>query len=260
MVGWDDSMTRDGYASNIIQLEVLVGRLPRYALPGRPQHVIQRGNNRSAIFAVDADYILFSRWLAAACELHGCSIHAYVLMANHVHLLITPYTDRSTAMAMQAIGRRYVRYFNSTYGRTGSLWEGRYRATLIDSDRYLFTCYRYIELNPVRSGSVTAPAEYRWSSFRANAFGEPDPLVTPHERYSALGADQASRCASYRALFLGPLAASTLGEIRESTHRGWPLGDHQFRTVVTKLVNRRAYPDPKGGDRRSKAYRKIKGV
>ena len=223
-----------------------MARLRRYVVPEQPHHVIQRGNNRSAIFAANADYVFFSNWLAAACELHGCSIHAYVLMTNHVHLLITPHNEHSIAIVMQTIGRRYVRYFNITYRRTGSLWEGRYRATLIDSDRYLLTCYRYIELNPVRSGNVAVPGEYRWSSFRANALGERDPLVTPHERYSALGTDLASRCAAYRSLFLASLADSILSEIRESTRRGWPLGDQEFRTAVSKLVNRRAYPGPKG--------------
>ncbi|HEY7568021.1 MAG TPA: transposase [Gemmatimonadaceae bacterium] len=239
-------MTGNHYASNAKEPEVLVGRLLRYVVPGQPQHVIQRGNNRSAIFAANADYVFFSNWLAAACELHGCSIHAYVLMTNHVHLLITPHNACSIASVMQTIGRRYVRYFNITYRRTGSLWEGRYRATLVDSDKYLLACYRYIELNPVRSGNVAAPAEYRWSSFRANAHGEADPLVTPHDRYCALGADPTSRRAAYCALFLDSLADSTLGEIRESTHRGWPLGDHEFRTGITKLVNRRAYPGPRG--------------
>ncbi|MGQ0643234.1 MAG: transposase [Gemmatimonadaceae bacterium] len=231
-----------------------MSRLPRYILPGQPQHVIQRGNNRSAMFAGRDDYVVFCRWLADAAQTHGCFIHAYVLMTNHVHLLITPLTERAIGMVMQSVGRRYVRYFNRTYGRTGTLWEGRYRASLVDSDRYLLTCQRYIEANPVRSGQVATPEEYPWSSFHANALGERDRLVTTHELYAALGADAESRCAAYRALLLNPVDEPTLDDIREATNRGWPLGNDPFRTAVATVMKRRAQPRPRGGDRRSEAY------
>ncbi len=232
-----------------------MARLSRYVLPGQPQHVIQRGNNRSAIFACHADYRTFQQYLVTACNRYGCWVHAYVLMTNHVHLLMTPRAERGIAKVMQSLGRRYVGYFNALHQRTGTLWEGRYRATLIDSDRYLLTCYRYIELNPVRSGQAVHPEECRWSSYRANALGLRDPLITPHERYSALGADIESRCAAYRALFVTPVDAATLIDIRESTHKGWALGNDRFRAEVTTLLKRRAHPLSKGGDRRSDAFR-----
>ena len=129
-----------------------MARLPRYAAVGVPQHVIQRGNNRSAVFAAESDYLFFRECLVAACMLHECELHAYVFMTNHSHLLMTPWTAGAVSSVMQDVGRRYVKRFNATYQRTGTLWEGRYRATLVDHESYLFTCYRYIELNPVRAG------------------------------------------------------------------------------------------------------------
>ena len=147
-------------------------RKPRYVIPGQPQHVIQRGNNRCPIFITDDDYGCFGRYLREACSRQGCHVHAYVFMTNHIHLLVTPGSEDSIAKAMQSVGRRYVQYFNTTYQRTGTLWEGRYKATLIDSENYLFTCSRYIELNPVRANMVNHPSEYMWSSYRANALGK----------------------------------------------------------------------------------------
>ena len=141
-----------------------MARHPRFVLPGHPQHVIQRGNNRNVIFAEDADYCIYMEKLGEACERFGCRIHAYVLMTNHVHLLITPETEQGISKAMQSLGRQYVQYFNYRYQRTGTLWEGRYKASLLDTTQYLLTCYRYIELNPVRACMVEQPAEYRWSS------------------------------------------------------------------------------------------------
>jgi putative transposase len=218
--------------------------------------VIQRGNNRSAIFAGRDDYRVFYEYLATACDQHGCSVHAYVLMTNHVHLLITPGVDRALSSMMQALGRRYVRYFNDCHRRTGTLWEGRYRASLIDSERYLLTCYRYVELNPVRARQVTRPEHYDWSSYRANALGLPDPLITAHERYVSLGADDESRCEAYRALFLAPVDIPSLSDIRESTWKGWPLGDARFRDEVTMRLKRPVGPLVRGGDRRSETYRR----
>ena len=149
-----------------------MARLPRYAVPGQPQHVIQRGNNRSVMFLRPADYVRYLDNVRAACDQHGCAVHAYVLMTNHVHLLMTPTNAGGISRVMQSVGRRYVRYFNQSYQRTGTLWEGRYRAAAIDSEQYLFACYRYIERNPVRAGMVDDPADYRWSSHAANALHE----------------------------------------------------------------------------------------
>lgn len=149
-----------------------MARQPRYVLPGQPQHVIQRGNNRDVIFVAEADYRFYLDKLKDACDRMGCEVHAYVLMTNHVHLLMTPYEENSLGRVMQSLGRRYVQYFNYRYRRTGTLWEGRYRATLIDAESYLLTCYRYIELNPVRAGMVSHPGDYPWSSYRSNALGQ----------------------------------------------------------------------------------------
>src|SRR4029079_14178884 len=146
--------------------EVGLARLPRYAAPGRTQHVLTRANNRSVLFVEQTDYRSFRDLLLAACESHGCQVHAYVFMTNHVHLLMTPSTSSTIPRVMQAVGRRYVRRFNDKYERTGTLWEGRYKATLVQSKPYLIACYQYVELNPVRAGLVGDPREYRWSSYR----------------------------------------------------------------------------------------------
>jgi putative transposase len=225
-----------------------MARQPRYALIGQPQHVIQRGNNRSTLFTATAHYRLFFDCLREACERHGCRVHAYVLMTNHVHFLMTPDTRGGIGKVMQSIGRRYVQYFNLTTKRTGTLWEGRYRATVVDTERYLLACYRYIELNPVRAGLVTHPRDYRWSSYRANALGVTDPLVAPHASYTALGAENRVRQTAYRALFREGVDEPTLHEIREATNKGWALGRASFRDEISRL-DRRAWPSPKGGAR-----------
>jgi len=211
-----------------------------------PQHVIQRGNNRSTLFVTDSDYRFFHGILREACELHGCQVHAYVLMRNHVHLLMTPSTASGISTVMQTVGRRYVRCFNDAHGRTGTLWEGRFKATLVDTERYLLACHRYIELNPVRAGLVPHPQDYRWSSHRANALGASDTLVTPHEHYETLGRDTLGRLSAYRALFGDVLPDATLDEIRSATNSGWALGSKKFRDEVSTLLARRAQPALKG--------------
>lgn len=226
-------------------------RLPRYALAGQPQHVIQRGNNRSAIFATTADYCFFGECVARACTSHQCHVHAYVLMPNHVHLLITPLTPHGIGRVMQSVGRRYVHHFNRTYRRTGGLFEGRYRATPVHSERYLVACYRYIELNPVRAGLATRPGDYPWSSHASNAYGRHDPLVIPHDRFLALGGNDATRHAAYRALFRAVLEERTLREIRYATHKGWALGGDRFRRHIEERAGRPAAPRQRG--RKSRA-------
>ena len=242
---------RGGNAANRVRpLEVRLPRLPRYVAPGYPQHVIQRGNNRSVLFIDDADYRFYYDCLHAACERHGCRVHAYVFMTNHVHLLMTPSADGAIGKVMQSVGRRYVQRFNTTYQRSGTLWEGRYKATLVDTDAYLLACYRYIELNPVRAGLVRRAGDYRWSSHRANAFGEADPLVTSHERYAALAADAVACQSAYRDLFDVELAESTLAEIRDGTQRGWALGSKRFREEIAALLKRRTEPSKRRPDPR----------
>ena len=198
-------------------------RKPRYVLPGQPQHIIQRGNNRCPIFISDDDYGCFRHYLQEACSRQGCHVHAYVFMTNHIHLLVTPDSEDSIAKTMQSVGRRYVQYFNTTYQRTGTLWEGRYKAALIDSENYLFKCSRYIELNPVRANMVNHPSEYRWSSYRANALGKYDSLIKPHQMYLDLASNKKARQVAYRDIFKAHIDEKTLDEIRHSTQKGWVL-------------------------------------
>ena len=220
-----------------------MARLPRYVIPGQPQHIIQRGNNRQPIFAAEADYQFFRDALVEAVARHGLAIHAYVWMTNHVHLLATPQFDDSIGKTFQSVGRRYVQYFNHTYQRSGTLWEGRYRATVVDSERYLLTLMRYIELNPVRAGMVAAPQDYPWSSYRRNALGEGGSntdWLSPHEEYSRLGRDDADRREAYQALFATAIDRGDLTAIRDCTHKGWALGGERFRAEIEALGMRRA--------------------
>jgi putative transposase len=225
-------------------------RLPRYVLPGVPQHIIQRGNNRQAIFACEEDYRVYLDWLKRAAEQYGLRIHAYVLMTNHVHLLATPGAEDSIGKTLQSLGRRYVQYFNHRYARTGTLWESRYRATVIDSDSYLLACSRYIELNPVRAAMVREPGEYPWSSYRCNAMGQKDGLVSEHDLYRGLGRVAEQRQEAYRALFQDAVARELLTAIRDATNKGWALGNERFRVQVEAMTARRAAPLPRGRPRK----------
>ncbi|NKF24499.1 transposase [Solimonas marina] len=227
-----------------------MARLPRYGVPGQPQHVIQRGNNRSPIFCAPEDYRFFLECLQEGCHRYDCAIHAYVLMTNHVHLLVTPKTADGISRLMQSVGRRYVQYFNFTYQRTGTLWEGRYKAVPIDSEAYVMTCYRYIENNPVRAAMVTQPGGYHWSSYGANADGKADPLVQPHGLYLALGSDDRERCAAYRKFFRVGIGEAELSAVRESINRGWVLGSDRFARKIESITERRAAPLPRGGRRK----------
>lgn len=170
-----------------------MARLPRLYFPGCAQHVIQRGNNRETCFYDEADYKAYLSFLKEAATKYQVDIHAFVLMTNHVHLLATPGDEQGISRLMQAQGRKYVQYFNFTHGRTGTLWEGRYKSTLVDSDSYLLTFYRYIELNPVRAGMVSHSSKYPWSSYQLNASGKPIQLLTPHTLYLQLGKTVAER-------------------------------------------------------------------
>jgi putative transposase len=228
-----------------------MARLPRYFVPGMPQHIIQRGNNRDVVFAADEDYRFYLECLGDAAERQGLFVHAYVLMTNHVHLLATPRGEKSIPGTMQSVGRRYVQYFNHCYGRTGTLWEGRYRATLIDSDAYLLTCMRYIELNPVRAGMVEGPEDYPWSSYGNNGLGQENLLITPHERYLVLGGCGAERQCAYRHLFRAALGDGVLCEIREATNKAWVLGNDRFKARVEQLTGRRAQSKPRGRPRKA---------
>ena len=231
-----------------------MARLPRFVIPGQPQHIIVRGNNREPIFYADEDYRFYLEKLQQACEKHQCLLHAYVLMTNHVHLLMTPTTEQGIGKVLQMLGRYYVQYFNFTYERTGTLFEGRYKATLIDSEHYLLTCYRYIELNPVRAMMVKHPVEYPWSSHGFNALGKEDNLLSPHEEYLRMGSTAEDRQQAYRLLFKARISEQTLVDIRESTNKAWVLGSDHFKNQIEKQLNRRSIPKSKGGDRKSEAY------
>ncbi len=240
-------------------MEYVLARLSRFVIPGQPQHVIVRGNNREPIFYRDEDYQFYLEKLEQAFDKHECELHAYVLMTNHVHLLITPQKENSVSKALQMIGRYYVQYFNYTYERTGTLWEGRYKATLVDTEHYLLTCYRYIELNPVRANMVSHPSEYPWSSYRVNAIDiEGNTLVTPHDEYFKLGKTNESRLKAYLALFKSKIPDKTLGEIRSCTNKAWVLGSSRFKEKIELQLGRAATPRSRGGDRKSERYLKSK--
>jgi putative transposase len=219
-----------------------MARLGRYFVEDQALHVIQRGNNRQRIFFAEEDYLSYRAWLAEAAREYGCAIHAYVFMTNHVHLLLTPANAASLPRLMQSLGRRYVRAINARRRRTGTLWEGRYRAAPIDTEAYLLRCSRYIELNPVRAGMVARPREYRWSSYRRLALGAADALVAPHPLYRALGRSEAERHEAYRALFREALDAAFLDDLRAATNGGWALGDAGFRRRIAAAAGRRAAP------------------
>ena len=182
-----------------------MARLPRIVIPDEPLHIMHRGNNRQDIFQREEDYFRFLDDLKTSLKQYDCDLHAYVLMTNHFHLLLTPHTVKALSGLMQSIGRRYVRYVNSEYNRSGTLWEGRFKSSLIDSERYLMTCYRYIEENPIRAGMVQSIEEYRWSSYHYNALGITDKLITPHLLYNSLAQVKEARQLAYKQLFEGRL-------------------------------------------------------
>jgi putative transposase len=227
-----------------------MARLPRYFVKNVPQHIILRGNNREPIFANGEDCFFFKDVLQDAAKRNGLAIHAYVLMTNHIHLLASPTAEESIPKTLQSLGRRYVQYFNYRYQRTGTLWEGRYRATIVEAETYLFECMRYIELNPVRAGMVRNPSEYAWSSYQVNAGALVDQFVKPHRLYRGLGTSDAARQEAYRALVQLPMQAEMLKTIRDSTNKGWAMGGGRFNSKIEALIDRRVAPLPKGRPKR----------
>lgn len=215
-------------------------RKPRFVIPGVPQHIIQRGNNREPCFFADHDYDRYRDDLKTALVTNECVLHAYVFMTNHVHMLITPMTEYSLSHMMQDLGRKYVRYINHTYVRSGTLWEGRYKASLVDSEAYLLTCMRYIELNSVRANMVIHPGEYRWSSYACNSQGLPDILITPHPLYLALAADSPARQHAYRELFRHHMEENTLHDIRDALNQELVLGRDDFKDKIEQTLKRQA--------------------
>lgn len=225
-----------------------MARLPRLVVPGQPHHIIQRGTNRQPLFRSDDDFERMLAILKEAARDTGVGIHAYVLMHNHLHILATPSDAKGLSILMQVIGRRYVRYYNDRYQRTGALFEGRYKATAIDSERYLFICMAYIELNPVRAGMVGGPSDYPWSSYAHNAGLKPDPLINEHPLFWALGNTPFAREAAYREIVDLGVRRDAEQAITESTLKGWVLGA-DGAAFVTQPLSRRATPLPRGRPR-----------
>jgi putative transposase len=226
-----------------------MARLPRLTAPGYPHHVIQRGNNRQPIFRSDDDFRLLLELLGEYSRAHRVAIHSYVLMDNHMHLLATPQTAQGLPGLMQAVGRRYVRIFNNRHGRTGTLWEGRYRSTVVQAERYLLACMVYIDLNPVRAGMVEEPAAYPWSSFRHYAGLAHDRLVTPHPLFWELGNTPFSREQAYQGLVTTGVHADLHKSLTDATVHGWALGDPDYVDEIGRAAGRRPAPMPKGRPR-----------
>lgn len=215
-------------------------RRSRFCPPGIPQHIIQRGNNRQICFCADEDFAAYANWLKEAAQKYQVQIHAWVFMTNHVHLLLTPADEMGVSLMMQKLGRQYVCYFNKTYRRSGTLWEGRFKSCLVQTDEYLLQCYRYIELNPVRANMVNDPAGYVWSSYRCNGLGVASALLTPHESYMALGDSVDERLENYRALFRHHVDEALVTEIRSSINSGLVLGSERFKDEVEGNLGQRA--------------------
>ena len=212
-------------------------RKPRFYVPGAPVHAVQRGHNRSAFFFCDLDYLEYLRCLKQAADSCGCEVHAYVLMTNHVHLLLTPAHADSVGRLFQSIGRHYVRYINETYQRHGGLFEGRYKCNVIESQAYLLSCMRYIELNPVRAGMVDHPVKYRWSSYASNALGVSNAVISTQAEYVALGRLPDARQFTYRGLFDRVADADELALLRCALQTGTPLGNVRFKMEIESALD-----------------------
>ena len=226
-------------------------RRPRVALAGVPVHLIQRGHNRDACFFADEDYVLYLDHLAELSAKFGCAVHAYVLMTNHVHLLLTPRQTEGTSLLMKHLGQRYVQYVNRAYGRSGTLWEGRFRSCLAQEEGYVLACQRYLELNPVRAQVVKHPRHYRWSSYRSNAEGKASAFLTPHAQYLALGSTEEARREAYRQLFRSELDPEVVQEIRDATNGNFVLGGERFKRQVEMMLGRRVSRGQRGRPRKS---------
>lgn len=229
-------------------------RRARLRVPGIPLHLVQRGNNRAACFFDDSDFAFYQNQLRILAPRFECAVHAYVLMTNHVHLLLTPQNVEGASLLMKNLSQRYVQYVNRVYGRTGTIWEGRYRSCLTQSEFYVLACYRYIELNPVRARMVADPLDYRWSSHASNAFGAASSLIAPHDEYLRLGNTGPDRRAAYRSLFEGAIGvdsdAASTRLIREATVGNVALGDMRFQAQIAATLGRRASRGSPGRPRR----------
>ncbi len=221
-------------------------RQPRYFIPNIPQHIIQRGVDSQAVFFEPDDFDLYLHSLRKASQMYDCQVHAYVLMTNHTHLLVSPGSERTIPLVMQAMGRNYVQKLNKKYNRTGTLWQGRYKACLVQDDRYLMACHKYIELNPVRAGMVSAPGDYPYSSYHHNANGIRSRLLTNHKTYEALAFTAEKRMAAYRGFFHDCVAPEMLSYIRETTNACLVLGSDPFKDEIEVMLGRSVRPGKNG--------------
>ncbi len=217
-------------------------------------HVIQRGNNRQACFGDDHDRGLYLDLLEDSCARYGVGVHAYVLMSNHVHLLVTPRDSDGISRAMRVLGSRYAQCINRKYERTGTLWEGRHKAGAVDAESYLLACYRYIELNPVRAGLVARPQDWRWSSHQSNAWGVTADWLVPHAVYLGLAEEGERRLSVYRSLFADALGPERIGAIRAAVHYCQPVGSTAFATTLAKLAGQRPGQLARGRPRKDQRH------
>jgi putative transposase len=227
-----------------------MARLSRLAVAGCVHHVVQRGIERRPVFRDAADFLRMQEDLVELSRSGGIAVHAYVLMPDHFHLLATPAQAEGLSRTMQALGRRYVRWFNHRHGRTGALWEGRFRSTVIEPERYLIDCMRYVELNPLRAAFVADAGAYPWSSLAHHLGLRVDPLVTDHPQFWSLGNTPFDRQAAYARLCAAPLDTAVLAGIRDNTHRGWPMGTDAFIEALSRRTERRLVRKPVGRPRR----------
>ena len=225
-------------------------RQPRVSIPGLALHVVHRGNNRQSVFFHDRDRIAYLDLLFESCERYDASVHAYVCMTNHVHILMTPWDESSASKAMQRLGASYAAGINAIYERSGSLWEGRFKSSLVDSERYVLACYRYIELNPVRAGMVRQPSEYRWSSYRHNAHGLSDYPIRPHSEWLALGANVLARRQRHAELVAEGMTDEQVEKFRRGTCKGLPTGSQDFQARVEAALARRLGDGQRGRPRK----------
>lgn len=223
-----------------------MARLPRLVVPNQPHHVVQRGIDTQPIFRDDADHAVFLGWLREAARQFRIAIHAYALMPDRLHLLVTPTDGEGLGRMMQWVGRHYVPYFNQKYNRTGTLWQGRYKAGLIESDQYFMMCSRYIELCPVLAGLVAFAPDYPWSSCAHHVGMRSDPVITDHASYWALGNTPFDREAVYKKLIDQALSQKEIALLNDAAHKGWALGSEQYKKRIEKEINRRVSPAKRG--------------
>jgi putative transposase len=227
-----------------------MARQPRLVVPSQAHHIVQFAVDRQVIFRDPDDHQHFLSWLKDAAKLYKVAIHAYVLMPDHLHILATPADAEGLARMMQWAGRHYVPYFNRKYQRAGTLWQGRFKATVIEAASYLLLCSRFIELNPVRDGLVSNPLDYRWSSYTHHVGSEPDPLVVDHMIYWSLGNTPFQREAAYKQLTEQALTLSEMQDLRDSVHKGWVLGSEAFKNELEKQTSRQVRPGKRGRPRK----------